>query len=121
MRAVKRGLLILVIMLLLALAGFTAWASALHGPQPEALVALHADALRATAGPWLTFAPVGPQPTIGFISTAIRYVVAVEGDHPDFGYDGPPGGAGQAVIPAAALQAQAAAVAVESLASLVER
>ncbi len=68
MRTVKRGLLILVIVLMLAFTGFTAWACTPLGPQPEALIALQTDArVQVTTGSWLTFAPVGRQPTIGFI------------------------------------------------------
>ncbi len=68
MRIIKRVLLVLLLVLLLAVAGFTAWAYTPLGPMPEALAALQSDAaVQVTTSPWLTFAPVGRQPTTGFI------------------------------------------------------
>lgn len=64
----KRALLALLIILLLAVVGFTAWAYTPLGPMPEALAALQSDAtVQVTTSPWLTFAPAGSQPTTGFI------------------------------------------------------
>jgi predicted alpha/beta-hydrolase family hydrolase len=68
MRLFKRILLGLPIVLLLAAAGFTAWAYTPLGPMPEAIAALQSDAVvQVTTSPWLTFTPVGRQPTTGFI------------------------------------------------------
>ncbi len=68
MRIVKRVLLILLVVLLLAFAGFTAWAYTPLGPLPEAVAALQPDAVvQVTTSPWLTFTPAGSQPTAGFI------------------------------------------------------
>ena len=64
MRVLKRVLLIL----LLAFAGFTAWAYTPLGPLPEAVAALQPDAVvQVTTSPWLTFTPASSQPTTGFI------------------------------------------------------
>ncbi len=68
MRVAKRVLLVLLIVLLLAVAGFTAWAYTPLGPMPEALAALQSDtAVQVTTSPWLTFAPASGQPATGFI------------------------------------------------------
>ncbi len=68
MRVIKRILLALLVVLLLAVAGFTAWAYTPLGPMPEALTALQPDAaVQVAMSPWLTFAPAGGQPTTGFI------------------------------------------------------
>ncbi len=68
MRIVKRVLLILLVVLLLAFAGFTAWAYTPLGPMPEAVAALQSDAaVQVTTAPWLAFAPASVQPTTGFI------------------------------------------------------
>ncbi len=68
MRIVKRVLLIVLVALLLAFAGFTAWAYTPLGPMPEAIAALASDAaVQVTTAPWLTFTPAGPQPATGFI------------------------------------------------------
>lgn len=68
MRLIKRVLLVLLIVLLLAVAGFTAWAYTPLGPMPEALAALQSDAaVQVTIAPWMTFAPTGARPTTGFI------------------------------------------------------
>jgi len=65
---VKRVLLILLVVLLLAFAGFTAWAYTPLGPLPEAVAALQPDAaVQVTTSPWLTFTPASSQPTTGFI------------------------------------------------------
>ena len=68
MRIVKRILLVFTVILLLAAVGFTAWAYTPLGPMPEAVAALQSDAqVQVTTSPWLTFTPVGAQPTTGFI------------------------------------------------------
>lgn len=68
MHILKRVLLALLVILLLAVAGFTAWAYTPLGPMPEATAALQADAaVQIATAPWLTFAPRGSQPTTGFI------------------------------------------------------
>ncbi len=68
MRILKRVLLILLIVLLVAVAGFTAWAYTPLGPLPEAVAALQPDAaVQVATSPWLTFAPANSQPTTGFI------------------------------------------------------
>lgn len=68
MGIIKRVLLGLLILLLLAVAGFTAWAYTPLGPMPEALAALQSDpTVQVTTSPWLTFVPTGSQATTGFI------------------------------------------------------
>ena len=68
MRILKRVLLILLIVLLLAVGGFTAWAYTPLGPLPEAVAALQPDAaVQVTTSPWLTFTPASSEPTTGFI------------------------------------------------------
>ena len=68
MRILKRVLLVLFVILLLAVAGFTAWAYTPLGPMPEAIAALQPDAaVQVATAPWLTFTPAGSQPTTGFI------------------------------------------------------
>jgi pimeloyl-ACP methyl ester carboxylesterase len=68
MRIVKRILLILLIVLLAVAAGFTIWAYTPLGPMPEAEAAMQSDAqVQVATSPWLTFTPVGAQPTTGFI------------------------------------------------------
>lgn len=67
MRA-RRILLTLLVLLLLAAAGFTVWAYTPLGPMPEATAALQSDAqVQVATSPWLTFAPSGVRPTTGFI------------------------------------------------------
>jgi hypothetical protein len=68
MRIVKRVLLILLVVLLLAVGGFAAWAYTPLGPLREATAALQSDAeVQVTMSPWLTFTPADTQPTTGFI------------------------------------------------------
>lgn len=68
MHIFKRVLVGLLILLLLAFAGFTVWAYTPLGPLPEALAALQADTVvQVTTSPWLTFAPSGRQPATGLI------------------------------------------------------
>ncbi len=68
MRILKRVLLGLLIVLLLAVAGFTAWAYTPLGPMTEATAALQSDAaVQVATSPWLTFTPTAVPPTTGFI------------------------------------------------------
>ncbi|HEX9118004.1 MAG TPA: alpha/beta hydrolase [Anaerolineae bacterium] len=68
MRILKRVLLVLLIVLLLTVTGFSAWAYTPLGPMPEALVALQSDAtVRVATAPWLTFTPTAAPPATGFI------------------------------------------------------
>ena len=68
MRILKRVLLVLLAVVLLALVGFTIWAYTPLGPMPEAIAALQSDAqVQVETSPWLTFTPVGTQPTTGFV------------------------------------------------------
>jgi pimeloyl-ACP methyl ester carboxylesterase len=68
MRIVKRVFLILLVVLLVAVAGFAVWAYTPLGPLPEATAALRSDAaVQVTTSPWLTFAPADTQPAKGFI------------------------------------------------------
>jgi predicted alpha/beta-hydrolase family hydrolase len=68
MRILKWVLLILLAIVLLVAAGFTVWAYTPLGPMPEAIAALQSDAqVQVETSPWLTFTPVGTQPTTGFI------------------------------------------------------
>jgi pimeloyl-ACP methyl ester carboxylesterase len=58
----------LLVVLALAIIGFVAWGSTPSGPMPEAMAAMRSDAkVQVGTGPWITFSPVGVQPTTGFI------------------------------------------------------
>ena len=65
----RRWLLLLLLLIpVLTLAGFTAWASITPAPMPEALAALQTDAqVHVELEPWLVFRPVGQKPTAGLI------------------------------------------------------
>ena len=68
MRNVKFTLIGLLIILLLALAGFTIWAYTPLGPMPEALAALESDAqVEVETSPWLTFTPRDTNTSTAFI------------------------------------------------------
>jgi hypothetical protein len=68
MRILKRVLLVALIILLVAVAGFTIWAYTPLGPMPEAVAALQSDEqVTVQTSPWLTFTPTGTQPKTGFI------------------------------------------------------
>ena len=68
MRIARRILLITVIILILAGAGFAAWAYTPLGPMPEANAALRSDGqVIVTSSPWLTFAPAAAQPDTGLV------------------------------------------------------
>ncbi len=58
----------LVVLLVSLTVGFVIWGETPAGPMPEAQASLQSDALvNVTLGQWLTFSPVGSQPTTGFI------------------------------------------------------
>lgn len=64
-RLIGYGLLIL---LALATGGFVLWATWIPAPMPEAIAALASDAkVQVTDTPWLTFQPITPTVTTGFI------------------------------------------------------
>ena len=59
-------------LLVVLTAGFVVWGETPAAPMPEALAALQSDGgadakVTVTLSPWLTFEPVGVQPTVGFI------------------------------------------------------
>ncbi len=67
MRKLKRWLGLL-LLLLLALAGFVIWASMSSSPMPEALAALQSDAqVQVETEGWLIFRPVDGEPAVGLI------------------------------------------------------
>ncbi len=64
----KRILLAVSGLLIVLVIGFVAWGSNPAQPMPEALAVLQSNAqARVTTGKWLTFEPVGRQPSTGFI------------------------------------------------------
>lgn len=68
MRILKITLLTLVIILLLALGGFTIWAYTPLGPMPEAVAALEPDEqIQVQTSPWFVFTPQEGEPSTGFI------------------------------------------------------
>jgi pimeloyl-ACP methyl ester carboxylesterase len=68
MKVLKWIIIGLVVLLAVALAGFTIWAYTPLGPGQEALAALQSDAaVTVETSPWLTFTPTGAAPTTGFI------------------------------------------------------
>ncbi len=68
MKIVKRILIALALLLLLATAGFVFWAENPLGPMSGALPALQSDAqVEVSTEPWLTFAPATHSPTTGLI------------------------------------------------------
>jgi len=69
MRLLKRILLVLLAVMLLAAVGFIAWAETPLGPAPEALAALQSNSqVTVIAGDFITFAPANQQPaSVGFI------------------------------------------------------
>jgi pimeloyl-ACP methyl ester carboxylesterase len=61
-------LLLLLLIPVLAVAGFVIWAGTGPAPMPEALAALQSDdAVRVETEPWLTFQPTGDEPATGLI------------------------------------------------------
>ncbi len=68
MRIFKRVLLVLLVILIIAAAGFTIWAYTPLGPMPEALAAMQSgNGIAVQESPWLSFTPAGKLPTTGFI------------------------------------------------------
>lgn len=68
MRLMKRVLLVILAVLLLAGGAFAVWAYTPLGPLPEALDALRSgDQVAVETASWITFRPAGRQPTTGFI------------------------------------------------------
>jgi dienelactone hydrolase len=68
MKIIRRVILALLTVLLLAILGFIAWGSTPAAPMPEALAAIQSDdrVTVKTAG-WLEFKPAGQDPVTGFI------------------------------------------------------
>ena len=57
-----------VVLLIVAIAGFVIWAETPLGPMPEALAALESDAqVTVETEPWLSFTPTAQTPTTGLI------------------------------------------------------
>jgi hypothetical protein len=68
MKHVRRILIGLLAVIVLAGAGFVVWAQTPLGPMPEAVAALQGDdTVRVQDEPWLVFTPVGQTPTVGLI------------------------------------------------------
>ena len=68
MKILKRLGLAVLILLVVAVAGFVVWAEMPLGPMPEALTALQSDAQVAVeTDPWLSFMPTGQAPSTGLI------------------------------------------------------
>jgi hypothetical protein len=68
MRTFKRVLLIIVLILAVATAGFLIWAYTPQAAMPEALTALQSDSqVQVTEEGWLVFEPAGAQPDTGLI------------------------------------------------------
>lgn len=68
MKLVKKLLLALAIVLLVAVAAFTVWAYTPLGPMSEALAALQSDAaVQVSTEPWLSFTPTAAPPQTGLI------------------------------------------------------
>lgn len=64
----KKILLAIVVVLLVAAAGFLVWAYTPLGPMPEALVAMESDAVvQVTTDPWISFQPTGASRSTGLI------------------------------------------------------
>lgn len=68
MKLVKRALLLVLVLLLLALAAFTLWANTPLGPMPEAVTALQSDAMvQVSTDRWLVFQPTAAPAQTGLI------------------------------------------------------
>jgi Alpha/beta hydrolase family len=68
MRIIKRVGLAIIILLIIAAAGFVIWGETPAKPMPEALSAMQSDAqVKVENGNWITFSPVGSTPNTGFI------------------------------------------------------
>ncbi len=68
MRVLRRFWWVLPVILIVAAVGFVAWASATQPIEAEAEAALQSEAaVTVDTSQWLTFTPVGTEPTTGFI------------------------------------------------------
>lgn len=68
MRAIKKIVLITILLVVVFLAGFVAWANTPLAAMPEALDALRPGGLvGVTEGDWIVFQPEGVQPSVGLI------------------------------------------------------
>jgi hypothetical protein len=68
MRILKRVLLVLLALVVVAALSFTVWAYTPLGPEPEALAAMQSgNGINVVESPYLTFTPAGILPTTGFI------------------------------------------------------
>lgn len=68
MRLIKRLLITLIIVIILAIAAFVVWANTPPAPMPAALQALQSDTqVTVETDPWITFVPDGAPATTGFI------------------------------------------------------
>lgn len=68
MRTFKRVLLIIVLILVVATAGFLVWGYTPQAAMPDALTALQSDSqVQVTEEGWLVFEPAGAQPDTGLI------------------------------------------------------
>jgi dienelactone hydrolase len=68
MRIIKIALIALLLVIILAIVGFTVWAYTPLGPMPEALTALESDAqVQVETSPWITFTPKDTKTSTAFI------------------------------------------------------
>lgn len=68
MKILKRAAAALLIVLALSAAGFFIWAGTPYQPAPEALAALESDSqVDVSIGDYISFAPVGVEPTTAFV------------------------------------------------------
>ena len=68
MRTFKRVVLIIILILAVATAGFLVWAYTPQAAMPEALTALQSDSqVQVTNADWIVFEPAGTQPDTGLI------------------------------------------------------
>jgi hypothetical protein len=68
MRILKKVGLVIIVLLVIATAGFVVWGETPAKPMPEALAAMQSDAqVKVDSGGWITFNPVGSVADTGFI------------------------------------------------------
>jgi dienelactone hydrolase len=68
MPTLKRILLIIILIMAIAAAGFFVWANMPLAPMPEAIAAFQSDSqVQVTTGSWITFQPAGTNPDTGLI------------------------------------------------------
>jgi hypothetical protein len=68
MRILKKVGLVIIVLLVIATAGFVIWGETPAKPMPEALAAMQSDAqVKVDSGGWITFSPVGSTADTGFI------------------------------------------------------